>query len=105
MRSSTSYFVLFICVAQVLCFYEIPDEVFDKHTLECMEKVKVDKTFIKDMLDEDFHVTKSHPKLIEQLECVAKSKSVINENGEFKRDVMYNEIFNNLLPFANKTEN
>ncbi|KAK4883747.1 hypothetical protein RN001_000018 [Aquatica leii] len=104
MHSYTFYCVFLICCVQVLSL-EINDELFDKHALECIEKVKVDKAFVNKVIDEDFHISKINPKLNEFMECVAVSRKVVNESGKINRDVLYHDVLNALLPLMNKTKN
>ncbi|KAK4883742.1 hypothetical protein RN001_000013 [Aquatica leii] len=103
MYSYTLYFVLLISFAQVFS-YDIPDDAFDKITLECMEKVKIDKEFVKKIVDADFRMAKGNPKVNEHVECLAKSKKVVNEDGTLNRDVIYKEIVDVFLPLLNKTK-
>ncbi|KAK4883744.1 hypothetical protein RN001_000015 [Aquatica leii] len=101
MRSYTFYSVLVICFVQVFT-HDIPDELFDKVTLECMEKVHIDKEAVKNMIGADYRITKGNPKISEQLECLGKAKHVVKEDDEFDRDVLYHEVMHTLLPLMNK---
>ncbi|KAK4883748.1 hypothetical protein RN001_000019 [Aquatica leii] len=103
MHSNIFYCVLLIGFQQVFSL-EFPDELYDKHSLECMKKVNVDKAFVNKVMDEDFHISKITPKLNEFMECVAASKNALNEAGKMNRDILYNDVLNGLLPLMNKTK-
>ncbi|KAK4883750.1 hypothetical protein RN001_000021 [Aquatica leii] len=103
MHSNIFYCVLLICFNQVFSL-ELPDELYDKRALECMEKVKVDKAFVDKILDEDLRISKMNSKVNELMECSAASKNYLNEAGKINRDVLYNDVLIELLPLMNKTK-
>ncbi|KAK4883749.1 hypothetical protein RN001_000020 [Aquatica leii] len=103
MHTNIFYCVLLIGFKQVFSI-EFPDDLYDKHALECMEKLNVDKAFVNKILDEDFHISKISPKLNEFMECATISKNILNEAGKINRDILYNDVLNVLLPLMNKTK-
>ncbi|KAK4883745.1 hypothetical protein RN001_000016 [Aquatica leii] len=103
MHSYTFYCVLLICFVQTICL-EIPDELLDKDILECMEKAKIDKKLVQKITDENFHVGKGNSQFNEYFECVATSRHMVTETGEFNREVLHNDVINILLPIINKKD-
>ncbi|KAF5307487.1 hypothetical protein FQR65_LT06842 [Abscondita terminalis] len=77
---------------------DIPDELYDKHALQCLEKTKIDKKDVENMLDEDLHISVKTEHVRKFFECMTESKIAIKEDGQINRDVMYRDTVNVLLP-------
>ncbi|KAK4883753.1 hypothetical protein RN001_000024 [Aquatica leii] len=102
MYSYTFYCALFICCAQVFSV-EIPDPLFDKDALECLEEMKLDKSFIQKSVDEKFRVGKDDTKMQEYLECLGKAKKVVKEDDKLNEASMNDHVLNVLIPLLNKS--
>ncbi|KAK4883755.1 hypothetical protein RN001_000026 [Aquatica leii] len=96
----TFYCVLLFCCTRALSA-EIPDDLLDKPILECLEKTNMDKLFFKNSFDKKFHLVKGDAKLAESLECLGKSKKLINEDGKLNHDNIHNHTVNILIPLTN----
>ncbi|KAK4883751.1 hypothetical protein RN001_000022 [Aquatica leii] len=102
MYSYTFYCALFLCCAQVFSL-EIPDTLFDKEALECLEKLKLEKSFIQESVDEKLRVHKDDKNMYAFLECVAKAKTVVQEDGTLNNARVHDQIMNVLIPLLNKS--
>ncbi|KAK4883754.1 hypothetical protein RN001_000025 [Aquatica leii] len=101
MFAYTFYCALLICCTQVFSI-EIPVDLLDKPTLDCLEKINVDKMVFKDFFDEHFHLVRENAKLNEFLECAGTSKNLINEDGRFNHDSIHHHTEIVLIPILNK---
>ncbi|KAF5307485.1 hypothetical protein FQR65_LT06840 [Abscondita terminalis] len=84
---------------------EIPDALLDDLAKDCIEKTKIERKAIDNLLDENFRMKVDNDDLKEYFECETAAKGILQEDGKYNRDVLQRDIVNYLLPLMKKKGN
>ncbi|KAK5641155.1 hypothetical protein RI129_009702 [Pyrocoelia pectoralis] len=83
--------VLLCCVSQLFSF-EVPDELIDTKTQECLSELNFDKKIVSKYVDEKLRIINLDEDGIKLMKCSIKKGNYYTPDGEFNREAIIEEL-------------
>ncbi|KAK5640828.1 hypothetical protein RI129_009375 [Pyrocoelia pectoralis] len=95
---ATFWYLVLSCVFLQTLSTEIPKHFEDERYAECAKEVKIDKSVLEHLLDENYYIVNQDPLVPAYFECVFKKMSFIKD-GKFDKDVIVKYLEEKVVPF------